>query len=162
MLTVEYNAILLLFNSRLNKKKIGGGVMIKNNKNTDFNLLQIVLFIIICLLSFMQLNACDIDFSIEKNKKPFYSIGEEIIVCVTVALTHRNCPVDINKTDFKTDGIQILAMTPWKEISTGTYERKLKLKVIGNKSGYIVIKAIRTCEKEGGKATLTLKAEVIK
>jgi hypothetical protein len=127
------------------------------------NFLLIIFFTILFgFLSVLNLRACEIEFSIDKNKKDIYSVGDELIVRVTVALTHRNCPEGIERTKFNPEGIQILAATPWKEIAASTYERKLKMKITGNKNGKVVLKALRTCEKEGGKASLTLKAVPVK
>lgn len=106
-----------------------------------------------------ELKACEIDFEILKGEKATYSVGDEIVVKVIVFLTHRNCPEGINKTKFKTKGVKVIGKTKWDEKSPGTFERKLKLKITGDKSGKMSLNAIRTCDKEGGFGSITFRAE---
>jgi hypothetical protein len=103
-----------------------------------------------------RINACEIHFSIIKGEKTKYSKGDELIVKITVLLTHRNCPEGIESTKFDTKGLTISQATKWKEENSTTFTRKLKLLVNGEAGKEISISAIRKCEKEGGFASLVL------
>lgn len=105
-----------------------------------------------------SVSACEIEFKILKGEKDKYQKGDQIIAKVTVVFTHRNCPEGIDATEFKTDGINIAKATRWEEKSTGTFERKLMLKVTDEKKD-INITAIRTCDKEGGFGSLVLSSK---
>jgi len=94
--------------------------------------------------------ACEIEFEVVGNKKDVYQTGDEIIVKVHVVFTHRVCPEGIESTRFIYEGMKILGATKWEEISSGTYERKLKIKIEESSPDGLVLKAIRTCDKEGG------------
>lgn len=100
--------------------------------------------------------ACEIHFSIIKGEKSKYSKGDELIVKVTVLLTHRNCPEGIQSTKFETKGLEISQATKWKEENSTTYTRKLKLLVTTENGKEISIFAVRKCEKEGGLGKLIL------
>jgi hypothetical protein len=113
--------------------------------------------IFIALFSAVSANACEIDFKIIKNKKETYSPGDVVIAKVTVIYTHRHCPEGIDATKFDTKGIEVLGATKWTETSTGTWERKLKLKINDDAKEKATINAIRTCDKEGGFGALTLE-----
>ena len=117
-------------------------------------------FIIITFLGFFLSNSaysCDIEFSVIKNKKEIYEAGDKVIVKVSVLLTHRNCLEGIEKTDFKTKGLEISKATKWVEVLTGLFERKLMITINGSKDGKGILSALRTCEKEGGYASLSFK-----
>ena len=105
-----------------------------------------------------NLSACEIEFKILKGEKEKYNKGDQIIVKVTVILTHRNCPEGIDATKFNTKGLKIEKATRWEEKSTGIFERKMMLKVTDNKKD-INITGIRTCDKEGGFGALVLSTK---
>ena len=111
-------------------------------------------FIIICTTIITTL-ACNITFKIDKEKKS-YKVGDEMVVKVTVVLVHADCTAAMKSTNFKANGLKILSGTDWKEITKGTWERKVKVKVLEgvNKPTLIVT---RTCDRDGGKGVLTIK-----
>lgn len=101
-------------------------------------------------------NACEIEFEIIKGKKDSYKVGDTIVVVVKVALTHRTCPVKLNKTKFKLKGLKVIKSTRWKKLSANDWERKLMIVVTGTKGKKLNLSAIRECEKDGGFGTLKL------
>jgi len=105
-----------------------------------------------------QAKACNIEFEIVEGKKDIYSQGDILVLKVVVTLTHKSCPEAIKKTEFKMNGLEVIGTTEWKQTSAMEYERKLKVKVLSNKDGKVVITAIRTCDKDGGFGSLELKA----
>lgn len=119
-----------------------------------------LLFSVFALLVFASANlsACEIEFKILKGEKDKYNKGDQVIVKVTVILTHRNCPEGINATKFNTEGLKIEKATRWEEKSTGIFERKMMLTVTDTKKD-INITGIRTCDKEGGFGALVLSSK---
>jgi len=115
----------------------------------------------IMLFSAKNLSACDIKFEYVGEKKEAYSAGDIVILKVTVTLTHRNCPEALKKTKFEVDGLKILGATDWKETKRGVYERKMKLKVLETKNKKSTISATRTCDKEGGFGSLSIKTKAV-
>lgn len=101
-------------------------------------------------------NACEIIVSVDGSKKETYKPGDVVVVKITVILQHRNCEVDINETDIKVSGSQIAGVTKWVNTGGKTWERKIKVKIIADKTNRAVITAERTCNKDGGKGSLTL------
>ncbi len=116
-----------------------------------------VISVILLGLWAAPLLACEVDWEVIGDKKDKYDAGDVLIVKVTVFLTHRNCPEGIKATKFKTDGLKVIQATRWNESSPEVWDRKLKLKVTGNKSKKVKISADRECEKEGGHGVLTLE-----
>ncbi|HBS88168.1 MAG: hypothetical protein A2W91_05165 [Bacteroidetes bacterium GWF2_38_335] len=104
-----------------------------------------------------NLFACEFEFELVSEKKEIYKVGDEIIVHVKVTFTHRVCPLAIADTKFKTKGLKVVGTKDWEEVSSGVYVRKLKLEVTGTKDGKIQLIGSRTCDKEGGFGSLTLK-----
>lgn len=129
-------------------------------RNSLIPFLSIFFILLVSMPSFV--NACEMDFKIIGEKKSVYRMGDEVIVKLTVFLTHRNCPEGIQSTKFKSNGMKILSATKWDEVSGGVWERKLKLKIEGTGKGNLTINATRTCDKEGGSATLKLSASTAK
>ncbi|MFP4527253.1 MAG: hypothetical protein ACLFQX_01780 [Candidatus Kapaibacterium sp.] len=111
------------------------------------------------LLNIGSALACEIDFKVIQNKKDTYSPGDVLIAKVTVIFTHRNCPEGIDATKFDSKGIEIAGATNWTEVSTGTWERKLKLKIKDDAKSKASVTGVRTCDKEGGFGTLNLKVK---
>jgi len=114
-------------------------------------------FLLSVLLVGQEIKACEIKFSIEGEKKEGFAVGDEIIVKVYVAFTHRVCPEGIENTKFKYEGVKVLGATKWQETAQGKFERKLKLKVMEKTDKEMILEAIRSCDKEGGYAKLQLK-----
>jgi len=117
-------------------------------------------FILIIFL--FRATACEIHWKVIRGEKQKYALGDEIIAEIEVFLTHRNCPEGINSTVFTPKGMEILGATKWEEKVTGTFERRLKMKVTGTPSGDISINATRKCNKEGANVTLKLKSDPAK
>lgn len=103
--------------------------------------------------------ACEIKLSITGDKKEFYKEGDEVIVEAVVIYTHRVCELTLSDTKFTADGLKILGATPWKESSPGTFTRQLKIQVLKDSKKEGIVKVERSCKKEGGFGTLTLKKE---
>lgn len=115
--------------------------------------LTILLFIsAMNALTIENSKACEIYFQVE-NAKESYEPGDELVVTVTLELTHRNCPVKPEETQFKGEGIEIVGATQWIEISPKHYARKLKIKITGM-SSHSKLTALRECEKDGGKGSI--------
>ena len=130
------------------------------SKGKSGNMMKIIIAVLFLFAFFItELNACEIDFTIIKGKKEKYSKGDELVVKVTVLLTHRNCPEGIKSTKFETQGVDILGATKWTSKNSTTFERKLKVKVTENKMDAVFISATRTCDKEGGFGSLKLMAK---
>ncbi|MDD2563825.1 MAG: hypothetical protein PHU27_06385 [Salinivirgaceae bacterium] len=109
----------------------------------------------ITLFTTLSVLACNITTTIE-NKKPIYKVGDEAIVKIKVVLIHKNCLVEIKRTQYKNDGLKIVAGTDWKETSPGIWERKLKIKILETQSTASV-KVYRTCKRGGGSSTALFK-----
>lgn len=103
-------------------------------------------------------NACEIKFDILKGKKEVYEVGDTLMIKVKVLLTHRVCPISLQKTKFTMNGLKVLKSTKWKQVSTMDHERKLITIVKKTKDGKISLTALRTCEKDGGFGALKLKS----
>jgi len=103
--------------------------------------------------------ACDITIAVDGVKKEIYESGDIVVVKITVVLKHRNCDVDINETDIKVSGSQIIGTTKWVNTEGKTWERKIKVKILTDKSNKAVIAAERNCDKDGGQGSLTLIIE---
>ena len=113
-------------------------------------------FLLLFLVAIFSAKACDISFKVEKEKAA-YSVGDEIVVKVTIVIIHRDCPVNIKNTQFTPVNLKILQGTDWKEVTKGTWERKLKLKVLETTQKEASITAVRTCQREGGREILKFK-----
>jgi len=100
--------------------------------------------------------ACHIDIAVTDVPQEQYETGEEVIVKVTVVLTHRNCPEGIDETQFRTNGLEVLGATPWEETSPNHFERLIKVKILSSVSGEAELQAERVCSKEGGFGVITL------
>lgn len=103
--------------------------------------------------------ACEIVVSVEGVQKEKYKAGDIVVLKITVVLKHRNCDVSLDETDVRVSGSQITGATKWVNTEGQTWERKIKIKIISDKEGKAVITAVRTCEKDGGKGSLTLFTE---
>ncbi len=103
--------------------------------------------------------ACEFNFKVSGDEKPSYKAGDEIVVVVTLALTHRNCPESINNTKFDFTGLKALGATQWKDLGDGKFERKFKLQVIDDPKGKHILNAIRTCDKDGGSGSIKFEVK---
>jgi hypothetical protein len=146
------NFILTLRYGNSGKQKY---IRMKSKKTLAFKslLIAMLLYLITGIVS-----ACEISFAVEGKEKAKYEIGEIVIIKVTIELTHNNCPVALKDTKIQGSGIEIVGATEWKNPTDSKWERKVKVKIISTKEGKATITAKRTCEKDGGWGTFTLKA----
>ena len=100
--------------------------------------------------------ACEIIVSTEGPKKEIYKAGDVVIVKITVVLQHRNCDVGIDETAIKVSGSQITGTTKWVNTRGKTWERKIKIKILTDKSNQCLVTATRSCDRDGGKGSLLL------
>lgn len=115
----------------------------------------LLMTVAIFLLAPQVVNACDFEFQIE-NRKESYRVGDEVIVNVTLKLTHRNCKVSPDETQFSGEGIEILGATKWIDVAYNQYSRKIKIKITGDASAHKLL-ALRECQKDGAKGNLIFK-----
>ena len=126
-----------------------------------FVMRSLLLFLVLIGLVFTvkSSTACEFKFKVESEAKENYSPGDEIIVKVTLVLTHRECPEGLEATKYDFKGIKALGATKWKEISEGTYERKFKLQVTDSEKSKHVFSTTRTCEKDGGAGSISFSVK---
>ena len=102
------------------------------------------------------LKACEIVVEVEGAQKEKYQAGDIVVVKITVILKHRNCDVSLDKTDIRVSGSQLTGATKWVNTNQQKWQRNIRIKILDDKSGKAVITAERTCEKDGGRGSLTL------
>jgi hypothetical protein len=100
--------------------------------------------------------ACEIIVTAEGPKKEIYKAGDIVVIKITVVLKHRNCDVPIDETAIKVSGSKVTGTTKWMNTDGKTWERKIKIKILGDKSNQCLITATRTCDRDGGKGSLLL------
>ncbi|MBU0489979.1 MAG: hypothetical protein KKA07_12065 [Bacteroidetes bacterium] len=105
--------------------------------------------------------SCEFSFEITKGKKEKYKVGDEIVVVVTLKLTHAVCSKTLKEVKFNSDGLKVTGAMEWVEASTGIWTRKLKIQIIGNAKGEPVLTVTRICEKDGGSGKLELISVVV-
>ena len=130
--------------------------MDKTRKYIPFWMTTLVAF----LLMFSLLgaaNACEIKVEYQDKTKEVYHVGDELILKVSVLLSHRNCTVGIDATTYKMENLEVIGATKWEEKSANYFERLLKVKILGSETGEAVLHALRECDKEGGYGLLKIK-----
>lgn len=128
----------------------------KNILSSKLLLIPVVVLLLIVLQP-QKATACEIGFEITNNKKDTYSVGDVLVIKVTVNLTHKSCPVGMDKTKFTMKGMRILGTTEWLQESSMVWTRKIKVEIIADAGKNIVLNANRVCDKDGGFGSLTLK-----
>ncbi|PLX08046.1 MAG: hypothetical protein C0596_08425 [Marinilabiliales bacterium] len=113
----------------------------------------------ILLIAFQpqKASACEIEFEVTNNKKEAYSVGYVLVIKVTVNLTHKSCPIGMEKTKFTMKGMKILGTTDWLQESSMVWTRKIKVQIIEKDGKNIVLNANRVCDKDGGFGSLKLE-----
>jgi hypothetical protein len=115
-----------------------------------------IVFIAIFVFAYIFVFACDPQIVIEGKEKTKYKKNDEVIVKLTITLTHRNCQLNIVKdTKYEQEGIKILSATDWKEIEPGVWERKFKIKITADKGQTAKFTVIRSCSKGGCNKSIT-------
>jgi hypothetical protein len=104
----------------------------------------------------LLVNACKIFVTVEGSKKEVYKAGDIVIVKIRIQLEHRNCNVDLNETVINVFGSKITATTKWVNTEGKIWERKIKIKIADDKEDKATITVERSCDRDGGKGSLTL------
>ncbi len=76
-----------------------------------------------------------------------YKKGDEFILEITHKITHRDCDISIEDTKIVEYGLKVVSATKWKTEGKNSNSRKLKLKVIGAKSGKATLSINRNCKR---------------
>ncbi|MDV2990135.1 MAG: 4Fe-4S binding protein [Dehalogenimonas sp.] len=117
-------------------------------------LLSLVLTTAAVIFAATPLLACEIAI---KPDKTGGAVGETIKLNVTVELTHRNCPVPMEDTQFKTsNNLALVSQTPWVAAGREVYTTVLTVQILA--AGPAKLEIVRDCIKEGGYASITLNA----
>ena len=124
--------------------------------NTKWILIAIIGMFIISFIP-QTAKACEIEFEVIKGKKEAYQVGDTLVVLVEVVLTHRVCPVKMQKTKFTMKGLKVIKSTPWKQTAANDWERKLMIVVKETDGDKVNLSAVRECEKDGGFGSMILK-----
>ena len=104
------------------------------------------------LAAVVPLSACEITV---KPQKTGGEVGELIELNITVALTHRNCPVPMSDTQFKTSAnLAVVDQTAWVSAGRDVYTTVLTVQILA--AGPAKLEIIRDCIKEGGYASIAL------
>ena len=112
----------------------------------------ITLSILAFLLTAVPLFACEITVKPEQTSG---TVGDVIKVNVTVALTHRNCPVPMSDTQFITSSnLAVIEQTAWVSAGRDVYTTVLSVQLLAAGTGKLEI--VRECIKEGGYAAINL------
>lgn len=123
------------------------------------NIFTLFFFVSVLLNSVV---ACEIEIEVDPlSKREVYKPNDEVVVIVTITHEHRKCELKIGETEFRLEALKILATTDWKEISDGVYQRKMKVQIVGSKTGKSVFKTIRTCSKKDSEGILRLNSTPI-
>jgi hypothetical protein len=110
---------------------------------------------LVLMLTIASILACEITIKVDGTEKSKYKTGDVVVVKVTLVLTHRNCLVEIKDTKFNLEGVKIAKATDWKEVSPGTWERKLKIKITAKAGESAKISVVRVCKRGGGNESLS-------
>ena len=100
--------------------------------------------------------ACEITVAVDGAQKEKYKTGDIVVITITVVLEHRNCDISLDQTNIRVSGSQITGATKWGNTDGRTWQKRIKIKIDDGKSGKAIITAERTCERDGGKGSLTL------
>jgi hypothetical protein len=118
--------------------------------------------LILFLIAFTGIKACEITLEVEKGAKEKYVVGDEFVIKVNLKFSHRVCNLSLEETKYEVKGLEILGGTDWKESSVGSWERKIKVKVTGTPDGKLTFNIVRTCDKMGGFATMSFLSKPVK
>lgn len=119
--------------------------------------------LLITALFFISLSsyACDIKFLVNGSEKydtkKVYQPNEEIKVTIIMNFVHKPCPLSIEESKLKFDGLEVVSESKWIENETGDYRKEIVLKVMPNLPKDAKLIMTRTCDKEGGFARLVIK-----
>lgn len=116
-------------------------------------------FLFLALNVTFQSKACEFILKIQGDAKEVYKVGDEVIVVVTMNLSHRVCNEVMDDVKYNFNGLKVLGATKWVEVNPNQYERKFKLQVIDNSKGNCTIAVKRSCDKDGGSGSLSFKVK---
>jgi hypothetical protein len=122
------------------------------------NVLKIIFFMLATFVS-VQSQACDFEFKVVGEIKSVYKVGDEIIVIVTVKLSHRVCHETLDEVKFNFSGLKVLGATKWTEITGKEFERKFKLQVVDEAKATYTMSASRSCDKDGGRGSIAFNVK---
>ena len=133
------------------------GNMIKKLQKTAIMMVVLGILLFISGFTVSPADACKIRITVNGNEKTTYTPGDELVLKVSVFLTHRNCPEGIDATRFRTSNLEVLGATDWSERSGNHFERLITVKIFPSETGEAIIMAERDCTKVGGGASLVFK-----
>ncbi len=121
-------------------------------------IVSLFLIMLICVGGF----ACNVRFLINDkedfDENAIYQVGEEIKVTVFIDFVHTPCPLAIENSKIKLEGLEIVKPGEWvKSEKSNGYYIEMTVKVIADfpKDGKLIL--TRACDNEGGFGMLKFK-----
>lgn len=131
------------------------------NQNKTALLTALLITMLACVSNGVA-KACEINLTLPDTQKTTFEKGDTVVLSVRVMLTHNNCPVGLQDTKIQGAGLEIISATKWKNTKGNAWERKVKAVITAEEKEEVKLTARRTCDRDGGSGTLTMRAKTIK
>ena len=116
---------------------------------------------VLCLGSFLlgcgftqKVMACEIAIAADKQE---YALQDIAVLTVTITDNHRSCTFTGKEPKTKTQGLEVTAKTKYKELKTGVWSLKYKVKIVDAKNLFTAFRD--NCPSGGGMGSLALKIQ---
>lgn len=108
-----------------------------------FKLLATVCFAFLSLVCYSQ-----IAIKYTNGEKANYAINDLVSLSIEIKVPPETCIDGMNQTKFYQSGISIIEQSEWQEIKKGWWQKKVLLKITGNKKGFAKLTIMRRNDKQ--------------
>lgn len=108
-----------------------------------FKLLATVCFAFLSLMCFSQ-----IAIKYTNGEKATYAIGDLVSLSIEIKVPPETCIDGMNQTKLYQSGISIIEQWEWQELKKGLWQKKVLLKITGNKKDFATLTIMRRNDKQ--------------
>ncbi|MBK8806006.1 MAG: hypothetical protein IPO21_04895 [Bacteroidales bacterium] len=108
-----------------------------------FKLIATVCFAFLSLVCY-----CQIVIKYQNGEKANYAIDDVVTLSIVIKVPPETCIDGMNQTKLYQSGISIIEQLEWQELKKGLWQKKVILKITGNKKDFATLTIMRRNDKQ--------------
>lgn len=105
-------------------------------------------FVTVCFAFLSLVNYGQVAITYTNGEKATYAINDMVSLSIEIKVPPETCIDGMNQTKFYQSGISIIEQSEWKELKKGLWQKKVTLRITGNKKEFATLTIMRRTDKQ--------------
>ena len=120
----------------------------QREQSIKIKVMRIHLFVLLFLLGLITVAQSQIQMKYITTPKDYYLKGDNISVLINLKTLPETCKDGLDRVKIYVSGLSILQQSDWKRISAATWQKQIRLEVVGGNRKDAKITILRKVDKE--------------